>query len=77
MPSTHPIPAVIGSGLSGLLISHALSKAGIDHVLIGGPPSTGSPRLGESLGIPATVHLATEFPDLAQFYGPKLYARVL
>ena len=75
MPSTQPKPTIIGSGVSGLLISHALSKAEIDHVLIGDPPSVGSPRLGESLGIPASVHLLTEFPDLAQFFGPKSHAR--
>ena len=76
MPSTQPKPTIIGSGVSGLLISHALSKAEIDHVLIGDPPSVGSPRLGESLGIPASVHLLTEFPDLAEFYGPKLHVRL-
>ena len=48
-PGEHAqLPVVIGSGLTGLSISHSLSSAGIDHLLIGRRPEM-SPRLGESL----------------------------
>jgi hypothetical protein len=49
-----PQTVIIGSGLSGLLISRALAAARIDHLLIGGPPDS-APRLGESLSLEASV----------------------
>lgn len=54
-----PQTVIIGSGLSGLLISRALAAARIDHLLIGGPPDS-APRLGESLSLEASV-FAFEF----------------
>lgn len=49
-----PQAVIIGSGLSGLLISRALAAARIHHLLIGGPPDS-APRLGESLSLEASV----------------------
>ena len=68
------VPAVIGSGLTGLSISHSLSRASIDHVLIGRRPDM-SPRLGESLNLEGTLLVWEMFPKLSRFFFPK--ARVL
>jgi glycine/D-amino acid oxidase-like deaminating enzyme len=65
-----PIPVVIGSGLTGLSISHSLSRASIDHVLIGRRPDT-SPRLGESMNLEGTLLLWEMFPQLSRFFFPK------
>jgi flavin-dependent dehydrogenase len=64
------LPVVIGSGLTGLSISHSLSRASIDHVLIGRRPDT-SPRLGESLNLEGTLLLWEMFPQLSRFFFPK------
>jgi flavin-dependent dehydrogenase len=65
-----PIPVVIGSGLTGLSISHSLSRASIDHVLIGRRPDN-SPRLGESMNLEGTLLLWEMFPQLSRFFFPK------
>ena len=64
------VPAIIGSGLTGLSISHCLSRASIDHVLIGRRPDT-SPRLGESLNLEGTLLLREMFPQLSRFFYTK------
>lgn len=64
------LPIVIGSGLTGLSISHCLSRAAIDHVLIGRRPDM-SPRLGESMNLEGTLLLLETFPQLSRFYFPK------
>ena len=76
MSKHYPQPTIIGSGLTGLLISLALTKAQISHVLIGGPPPAGSPRLGESLNLEATIYFLKEFPELADCYYEKDFANV-
>ncbi len=50
-------PVIIGSSLTGLLISNALSQQGIAHVLIGGDRPKIQPRLGESMNEGASVAL--------------------
>ena len=69
-----PVPIVIGSGLTGLSVSHSLSQAGIEHVLIGGRPGT-RPRLGESLNLEGTLLLKQMFPQLSRFYFQKKEVR--
>jgi flavin-dependent dehydrogenase len=64
------VPVVIGSGFTGLSISHHLSRASIDHVVIGRRPDL-SPRLGESLNLEGTLLLMEAFPQLARFFFPK------
>ena len=64
------LPTVIGSGLTGLSISNCLSRAGIDHLLIGRPPEA-SPRLGESMNLEGTLLLWEMFPQLSRFFFPK------
>ena len=64
------VPVVIGSGLTGLSISHSLSLASVDHVLIGRRPEM-SPRLGESMNLEGTLLLWEMFPQLSRFFFPK------
>lgn len=70
----YPLPTIIGSGLTGLLISLELSKARISHILLGGPPPTGGPRLGESLNLEATIYFLAQYPELADCYYEKGFA---
>ena len=64
------LPVVIGSGLTGLSISHCLSRAAIDHVVIGRRPEL-SLRLGESLNLEGTLLILEMFPELSRFFFPK------
>lgn len=64
------MPVVIGSGLTGLSISHSLSRASVDHVLVGRRPDS-SPRLGESMNLEGTLLLREMFPELSRFFFPK------
>jgi len=64
------LPIVIGSGLTGMSISYCLSRAGIDHVLLGRRPDA-SPRLGESMNLEGTLLLWETFPQLSRFFFPK------
>ena len=64
------LPVVIGSGLTGLSISHCLSRASIDHVVIGRRPEM-SLRLGESLNLEGTLLLLEMFPALSRYFFPK------
>ncbi|HLZ55517.1 MAG TPA: hypothetical protein VKR06_01105 [Ktedonosporobacter sp.] len=66
-------PVIIGSGLSGMMISEMLSRDRIHHVLIGDAPNT-LPRLGESLNLDGTLGLWELFPEFSQYYIPKKYA---
>lgn len=54
-------PTIVGAGLSGLVVSRALSRAGRPHRLIG-PPPDGRPRLGESINLEGSI-------DLTEFWG--------
>ena len=65
-----PTPIGIGAGLTGLSISHSLSRASIDHVLIGRRPDM-TPRLGESMNLEGTLLLWEMFPQLSRFFFPK------
>ena len=64
------LPVVIGSGLTGMSISHCLSRAGIDHLLLGRRPDS-TPRLGESMNLEGSLLLLETFPELSRFYFPK------
>src|SRR5690348_839561 len=67
---TTPMPVVLGSGLTGLSVSHSLSRAGVDHVLVGRRPDM-APRLGESMNLEGTLLLWEMFPELSRFFYPK------
>lgn len=65
-------PVVLGSSFSGVLVSLALSKAGVDHVLIGGDEPPEIPRLGESLNECASPDL---FCDLGREFPQYFYTK--
>jgi hypothetical protein len=58
---------VLGSSLSGVLVSLSLSRAGVEHVLVGGAEPPAIPRLGEALTDCASPELwrlyGRDFPD--------------
>lgn len=71
-------PVVIGSTLTGLLISHALSRHGVDHVVLGGPEPAATPRLGESMNEISSIELWTSMPaELRQTFYPKCHISLL
>ena len=61
---------MLGAGLGGMGISRALSRAGVDHLLVGHRPEPG-PRLGESMNVEGTQGLARLFPEALPFTLPK------
>lgn len=68
-------PVIIGGGLTGMVISHYLSRAGIEHVLLGASPNS-RPRLGESIDPAGSVALLEDFPEHAEHYHLKRYVSV-
>jgi flavin-dependent dehydrogenase len=65
-----PRPVVLGTGLTGLAISRALSARNIAHVLVGARPSD-KPRLGESLNAEGSIEIARQFPEQARYFHRK------
>jgi hypothetical protein len=61
---------IIGSGLTGVVISRALSLAKVPHLLIGGPPGT-LPRLGESMNLDGSLAMTEWYPGASGFVFPK------
>ena len=49
MPKHYPLPVIVGTDLTGLLISVRLSRAQIPHLLFGDPPGDNLPRSGQIL----------------------------
>lgn len=76
--STNAPPVVVGSSLTGLLVSLALSREGVEHVVIGGPEPARIPRLGESLNECAAPELWRLFRDeLPASFFPKSHISLL
>lgn len=67
------LPVILGSGLTGLMISRSLSRKGVPHVLIGGPPGPEA-RLGESLNLEGTLGVLELCPDLLPHCTSKRFA---
>lgn len=71
-------PVVLGSSFSGLLMSLALSDAGIEHVLIGGDEPAEVPRLGESLNECASPAMWRAFgEEFPEFFYTKSHISLL
>jgi flavin-dependent dehydrogenase len=75
MTATENIPVIIGSGLSGMVVSNSLAQAAIPHVLIGDPPND-RPRLGESIDPAGTLELLELYPEFDRFYFKKRWITV-
>ncbi|PRP91264.1 hypothetical protein ENSA5_56770 [Enhygromyxa salina] len=77
-PSTSSKPVVIGSSVTGLLISYTLSRSGIDHLLIGGGEPDDRPRLGESLNeITSSDFLCFLDSDLRKHFYQKCHISLM
>jgi len=61
---------VLGAGLTGLVVSRALSRHGITHVLVGRPP-TDEPRLGESMNGEGSAVLLADYAEFGDHFHPK------
>lgn len=71
-------PVIIASSLTGLLISHSLSRANIPHVLIGGDAPEDQPRLGESINERASLDLWRVLdPEFRQYFHTKSHVSFL
>ncbi len=71
-------PVIMGSSMTGLLVSYTLSKNHIPHILIGSgvPPNT--PRLGESMNECASTELWRLFGDeLIDYFHVKSHISLL
>ncbi len=75
MESKDSIPVIIGAGLSGMAISDWLTRAEIDHIMIGAAP-TNLPRLGESIDPAGTLELLRYYPEYSEFYYRKKWISV-
>ena len=75
MTPTERLPVIIGSSLSGMVISDQLTQAGLPHILIGSPPND-QPRLGESIDPAGTLELLELYPELDRFYFKKRWITV-
>jgi hypothetical protein len=71
-------PVIIGSSLNGLLVSHNLSRHGIDHILIGGDRPLIQPRLGESMNEGASLACWRLLdPKYREFFYPKSHISLM
>lgn len=69
---------VVGSSLTGLLVSASLSRASVAHTLIGGPPPDDRPRLGESMNEGASALMWRLFGfDATPYLFPKSHISLL
>lgn len=70
-PALEPIPVIIGTGITGLMISRALTKAQIHHVMVGDPMIGDTPKLGESMNESASIDLLQEFSEFKEYFFDK------
>jgi len=63
-----PKPVIIGAGITGMCISRALSKQGIEHIMLGDPSVNDTPKLGESMNEAASIDLIQEYAEFSQYF---------
>jgi flavin-dependent dehydrogenase len=68
---TEKVPVIIGTGITGLLISRALTKEKIHHVMLGDPMISDTPKLGESMNESASIDLLQEFSEFKEYFFDK------
>ncbi len=65
-------PVVLGSSLTGLLVSHSLSRRGIEHTVLGGERPLEKPRLGEAMNESSAVACWDLLgPEFSRYYYAK------
>lgn len=73
----HRLPVVLGSSLTGLLVSRALARDGIEHILVGGERPPLRPRLGESMNEGAAIACWDLLgPEFRPFFYPKSHVSI-
>lgn len=75
MENRQDLPLIIGSGLSGMVISDWLTRARVKHVMLGAPPND-LPRLGESIDPAGTLTLLRFYPEFEEYYYRKAWISV-
>jgi flavin-dependent dehydrogenase len=70
-PIPQDLPVILGGGIGGMLISRALIRKNIPHVLIGSAMLSDSPKLGESMTEACTIEFTQEFPGYEKYLFPK------
>ena len=65
------LPVIIGGGIGGMLISRALGRKHIRHVLIGSSQLGDSPKLGESMTEACTIEFTQDFKGYEQYLFTK------
>lgn len=67
------VPVIMGGGIGGMLISRALCRKGIHHVLVGSSQLGDSPKLGESMTEACTIEFTQDFPGYEKYLFEKRY----
>ena len=67
------VPVIIGGGIGGMLISRALCRKHIRHVLIGSPQLGDTPKLGESMTEACTIEFTQDFEGYDKYLFAKNY----
>lgn len=70
-PIPQNVPVIIGGGIGGMLISRALIKKKIRHVLIGSSQLGDTPKLGESMTEACTIEFTQDFPGYEKYLFAK------
>lgn len=70
-PIPQNLPVIIGGGIGGMLISRALSKKNIRHVLIGSAQLGDTPKLGESMTEACTIEFTQDFKGYEKYLFAK------
>lgn len=66
-----PCLVIIGGGVASLLISYQLSKARLDHIIVGKAEIGDTPKLGESMTEVVSIEFGREFKHLSQYFYKK------
>ena len=64
MDRIYPRPVILGTDLTGLLVSISLAQAQVEHLLIGAPPDATTLHHGETSSMVAPWVLRRAFPEL-------------
>lgn len=67
------VPVIIGGGIGGMLISRALCRKNIRHVLVGSPQLGDTPKLGESMTEACTIEFTQDFDGYESYLFAKNY----
>ena len=70
-PPPQNVPVIIGGGIGGMLISRALCRKNIRHVLIGSSQLGDTPKLGESMTEACTIEFTQDFKGYEKYLFKK------